>query len=29
VDIPYLARETAWELCDVLAAQAGRTAFRW
>lgn len=29
VDIPYLARETARELCDQLAAQAARTAFRW
>lgn len=29
VDIPYLPRETARELCDLLAAQAGRTAFRW
>ncbi len=29
VDIPYLPRETAWELCDLLASQAGRTAFRW
>lgn len=29
VDIPYLARETARELCDLLAAQADRTAFRW
>jgi putative membrane protein len=29
VDIPYLAREKARELCDLLAAQAGRTAFRW
>lgn len=29
VDIPYLARETARGLCDLLAAQAARTAFRW
>jgi putative membrane protein len=29
VDIPYLARETARELHDLLAAQAARTAFRW
>ena len=29
VDIPYLPRETAWELCDLLATQADRTAFRW
>jgi putative membrane protein len=29
VDIPYLPRETAWELCDLLATQAERTAFRW
>ena len=29
VNIPYLPRETAWELCDLLAAQAERTAFRW
>lgn len=29
VDIPYLPRETARELCDLLASQAGRTAFRW
>jgi putative membrane protein len=29
VNIPYLPRETAWELCDLLASQAGRTAFRW
>jgi len=29
VDIPYLPRETARELCDLLAGQAGRTAFRW
>ena len=29
VDIPYLPRETAWELCDLLATRAGRTAFRW
>ena len=29
VDIPYLARETARDLCDVLTTQAARTAFRW
>lgn len=29
VDIPYLSRETALALCDVLAAQAAGTAFRW
>jgi putative membrane protein len=29
VDIPYLARETARELKDLLAAQAAQTAFRW
>ncbi|HVS00961.1 MAG TPA: PH domain-containing protein [Thermoanaerobaculia bacterium] len=29
VDIPYLARETARELHDLLSAQAARTAFRW
>ena len=29
VDIPYLPRKTARDLCDVLAAQAARTAFRW
>jgi len=29
VDIPYLARETARDLCDLLARQAARTAFRW
>lgn len=29
VDIPYLARETARELCDFLAARAAQTAFRW
>jgi putative membrane protein len=29
VDIPYLARETARDLCDLLAGQAARTAFRW
>ncbi len=29
VDIPYLSRETARSLCDLLAAQAARTAFRW
>jgi putative membrane protein len=29
VDIPYLARETARDLCDLLAAQAAQTAFRW
>ncbi len=29
VDIPYLPRETARELCDFLAMQAARTAFRW
>jgi len=29
VDIPYLPRETARELCDLLAMQAARTAFRW
>jgi putative membrane protein len=29
VDIPYLARESARNLCDLLAAQAARTAFRW
>lgn len=29
VDIPYLARETARDLCNFLAARAARTAFRW
>ncbi len=29
VDIPYLSREAAHSLCDLLASQAGRTAFRW
>ncbi|HET9209586.1 MAG TPA: PH domain-containing protein, partial [Thermoanaerobaculia bacterium] len=29
VDIPYLARETAFQLRDLLAARAARTAFRW
>jgi putative membrane protein len=29
VDIPYLPRETARELCDLLAAKVDRTAFRW
>ncbi|MFN2400143.1 MAG: PH domain-containing protein [Gemmatimonadaceae bacterium] len=29
VHIPYLPRETARGLCDVLATQAGRTAFKW
>lgn len=29
VDIPYLARETALRLHDLLAARAARTAFRW
>lgn len=29
VDIPYLPRETARELCDLLAGQAALTAFRW
>ena len=29
VDIPYLARETARDLNNFLAAQAARTAFRW
>ncbi|HYO12590.1 MAG TPA: PH domain-containing protein [Thermoanaerobaculia bacterium] len=29
VDIPYLARETARNLCNLLATQAARTAFRW
>lgn len=29
VDIPYLARETARELSNLLAARAARTAFRW
>lgn len=29
VDIPYLARETARDLRDLLAARAARTAFRW
>jgi putative membrane protein len=29
VNIPYLARETARNLCDLLAGQADRTAFRW
>ena len=29
VDIPYLAREIARDLCDLLSAQAARTAFRW
>lgn len=29
VDIPYLARETAQELGDLLATQANRTEFRW
>lgn len=29
VHIPYLPRETARGLCDFLAAQAGRTEFKW
>lgn len=29
VDIPYLARQTARDLCDLLAARAAQTAFRW
>lgn len=29
IDIPYLPRETALDLCDLLAARADRTAFRW
>lgn len=29
VDIPYLARDTARDLCDFLTTQAARTAFRW
>jgi putative membrane protein len=29
VDIPYLARETARDLHELLATQAARTAFRW
>ncbi len=29
VDIPYLARETAQDLYNLLALQAARTAFRW
>lgn len=29
VDVPYLARETARNLGDLLATQAARTAFRW
>lgn len=29
VDIPYLPRETALELCDLLATRAARSAFRW
>jgi putative membrane protein len=29
VDIPYLARETASDLYDLLAARTARTAFRW
>jgi putative membrane protein len=29
VDIPYLPRETARDLCDLLALQAAQTAFRW
>lgn len=29
VDVPYLARDTARDLCDWLAAEAGRTAFKW
>lgn len=29
VDIPYLSRETALGLYDLLATQAARTAFRW
>jgi putative membrane protein len=29
VDIPYLARETARNLGDLLASQAARSAFRW
>jgi len=29
VDIPYLARDTAKSLFDLLALQAARTAFRW
>ena len=29
VDIPYLPRDTAAGLGDLLAAQAARTAFRW
>ena len=29
VDIPYLSRETALDLCDFLATRAAGTAFRW
>jgi membrane protein YdbS with pleckstrin-like domain len=29
VDIPYLSREAARELFDLLSLQAARTAFRW
>jgi hypothetical protein len=29
VDIPYLARETAAGLRDLLAARAAQTAFKW
>jgi putative membrane protein len=29
VDIPYLPRDVARHLCDLLTAQAARTAFRW
>jgi putative membrane protein len=29
VDVPYLARETATRLFELLAGQAARTAFRW
>lgn len=29
IDIPYLSRETANSLCDLLATQADRTTFRW
>ncbi len=29
VDIPYLSRETARDLYDLLATQAAQTAFRW